>query len=91
MINNVISTFLKKTREKGGKKGEKEEKEGKNGREWKEEKKGGEENEEKEEKKSLVRLQLWLQQAEQGLCLSTAVFEVEYYRDKSLFVRHSLK
>lgn len=50
MINNVISTFLKKTREKGGKEGEKEEKEGKNGREWKEEKKGGEENEEKEEK-----------------------------------------
>lgn len=90
MINNVISTFLKKTREKGGKKGEKEEKEGKMGENGRRKKKGGKKMK-KRKKKSLVRLQLWLQQAEQGLCLSTAVFEVEYYRDKSLFVRHSLK
>lgn len=45
---------------------------------------------EKRKKKSLS-LQLWLQQAEQGFCLSTAGFDIEYHGDKSLFVRDSLK
>lgn len=36
-------------------------------------------------------LQLWLQQAEQGFCLSAAGFDIEYHGDKTLFVRDSLK
>lgn len=47
--------------------------------------------EKRKKKKKSLSLQLWLQQTEQGFCLSAAGFDIEYHGDKSLFVRDSLK